>query len=161
MRRADLPTIVYDADALIAAECGRREFLAMRRESLAAEDAGLAGQRCRDEQTTSPSGKQREQLEHVTTALDARQLQDAAFDQGRQIGVEERCSATGSTAYCFGKAADDEAIQVIPAAQRRRVVDPGAMPEGGINKAIWFAADLTLRERPTRSRCSCRPAGHR
>jgi predicted nucleic acid-binding protein len=35
--RADLPTIIYDAGALIAAERGRREFLAMHRESLAAE----------------------------------------------------------------------------------------------------------------------------
>lgn len=37
MRRADLPDIIYDAGALIAAERGRREFLAMHRESLAAE----------------------------------------------------------------------------------------------------------------------------
>ena len=107
----------------------------------------MIGEGSRDEQTTSPSGEQCEQLEQVTTALDARQLQDVAFDQGGQIGVEERCSAAGSTAYCFGKATDDEAIQVVPAAQRRRVVDPGAVPEGGINEAIWFAADLTLRER--------------
>lgn len=37
VRRTDLPDIVYDAGALIAAERGRREFLAMHRESLAAE----------------------------------------------------------------------------------------------------------------------------
>ncbi len=37
MWRADLPNIIYDAGALIAAEGGRREFLAMHRESLAAE----------------------------------------------------------------------------------------------------------------------------
>ena len=37
MWRADLPNIVYDAGALIAAERGCREFLAMHRESLAAE----------------------------------------------------------------------------------------------------------------------------
>jgi hypothetical protein len=98
--------------------------------------------------TSSPSGKQCEQLEQVTPALDTRQPQDVAFDQGRQIGVEERCSAAGNTAYCFGKAAADEAIQVVPAAQRRRVVDPGAVPECRINEAVWFAADLTLRERP-------------
>jgi len=35
--RADLPNIIYDAGALIAAEGGRRAFLAMHRESLAAE----------------------------------------------------------------------------------------------------------------------------
>lgn len=32
-----MPNIIYDAGALIAAERGRREFLAMHRESLAAE----------------------------------------------------------------------------------------------------------------------------
>ncbi|MGH3974428.1 MAG: PIN domain-containing protein [Pseudonocardiaceae bacterium] len=32
-----MPTLIYDAGALIAAERGRREFLAMHRESLAAE----------------------------------------------------------------------------------------------------------------------------
>ncbi|MGH3933375.1 MAG: PIN domain-containing protein [Pseudonocardiaceae bacterium] len=32
-----MPAIIYDAGALIAAERGRREFLAMHRESLAAE----------------------------------------------------------------------------------------------------------------------------
>ncbi len=32
-----LPNIIYDAGALIAAESGRREFLAMHREILAAE----------------------------------------------------------------------------------------------------------------------------
>jgi predicted nucleic acid-binding protein len=37
MWRADLPNIVYDVGALIAAERGRREFLVMHRESLAAE----------------------------------------------------------------------------------------------------------------------------
>ncbi len=37
MQRADLPNIIYDAGALIAAERGGREFLAMHRESLAAE----------------------------------------------------------------------------------------------------------------------------
>jgi hypothetical protein len=35
--RADVPGIIYDVGALIAAERGRREFLAMHRESLAAE----------------------------------------------------------------------------------------------------------------------------
>ncbi|MGH3898133.1 MAG: hypothetical protein ACRDTA_07730 [Pseudonocardiaceae bacterium] len=37
VRWADLPTIIYDAGALIAAERGSREFLAMHRESLTAE----------------------------------------------------------------------------------------------------------------------------
>lgn len=37
VRRADVPKIVYDAGALIAAERGRREFLVMHRECLAAE----------------------------------------------------------------------------------------------------------------------------
>jgi CRISPR-associated endonuclease/helicase Cas3 len=54
----------------------------------------------------------------------------------------------GGTAHHFGKAATDDAIQVVPASHGRRVLDPGAMPEGGINEAVRFAADLTLRERP-------------
>jgi hypothetical protein len=41
--RADLPNIIYDAGALIAAERGHREFLAMHRESLAAEIADAVG----------------------------------------------------------------------------------------------------------------------
>src|SRR5882757_6370982 len=104
----------------------------------------MPGQGGRNQKTACPSGKKRQQFEQVASAFDVGQLQHVAFYQCGQIGVEERRSTARRAAYCFREATDDNAVQVIAAAQSGGMVDLGSVPEGSIDESVRRTGGLTL-----------------